>query len=65
MVRTPAAPTTAISASRTYGNAGHLGRRIGVSETAADGAAIADLMMGDVRDRSGEERVRRAQLRIF
>ncbi len=47
------------------GDTRHLGCRIGVSETAAGGAAIADLMMGDVGDSSGEERMRRAQRRIF
>ena len=39
-------------------NAGHLGRRIGVREAAADGAAVADLVMRDVRDRFLQQRMR-------
>ena len=39
-------------------NAGHLRRRIGVRATAADGAAIADLVMRHVRDGLLEQRMR-------
>ena len=42
-------------------DAGHLGRRIGMREAAADGAAVADLVVRDMLDRGAEQRVRALQ----
>src|ERR1051325_318551 len=43
-------------------DAGQLGGRIGVGEAAAHGAAVADLVMRDMLNRRGEERLRALQL---
>jgi hypothetical protein len=41
-----------------HGDPRHFGRRIGMSNAAADRAAVADLIMRDVRDRCLEQRMR-------
>ena len=59
--RSPAAPTTVIVAVAGDRYPGHLGRRIGMGEAAADRAAIADLVMRDMCDRRPQQRMRVAQ----
>ena len=39
-------------------DAGHLGGRVGMRQAAANGAALADLVMRNMRDGSGKERMR-------
>ena len=48
-----------------HGDARQLGRGIGVREAAADGAAVADLVMRDVRHGFEEKRMRFAQSRVI
>ena len=65
MTRSPALPTTAILASQVTDDARQFGGGIGMRETAADGAAIADLIMRNVLHRRDQKRMRVPQLRMF
>jgi hypothetical protein len=61
MVRAPCNPDEGNLGIAGHGNPGQFGGRVGMGKAAADGAAVADLIMRDVGDCLAQQRVRGGQ----